>query len=114
MAGLTVFTPSAVFMYLGFIVMQVTAVMLLPKSEGFTNMVYTIPLLALFIVSMGMLAQLIHKGLPLGVALPVASAIVPLVIIVLGILLYQESHSLPKLALLCSACVMVGFASAMR
>lgn len=114
MASLAAITPGAALMYVAFIAMQVTSIMLLPKSEGFTNMVYTIPLLLLFITSMGMLAQLIHKGLPLGVALPVAAAVVPLVIIILGIVLYQESHSLPKLTLLCTACVMVGFASAMR
>lgn len=114
MSSPATFSPLAAIMYIAFLFMQVTAVTLMPKTAGFTNPPWTGAVLVLFTGSMWILASLIHRGLPLGIALPLSSAIVPLAIIFMGILFNGEVHTLPKLFLLCLACAMVGAAGLMK
>ncbi|PNQ03963.1 hypothetical protein A8G00_08710 [Sphingobium sp. SA916] len=97
-----------------FVIMQITALSLLPRTAGFTNIGWTVPVVCLYGLSGWTLSFIVHKGLPLGVAIPIASAVVPLVTIGMGIFLNQESHSPVKLLLLCSACVLAGIASCMK
>jgi hypothetical protein len=49
----------------------------------------------------------------LGLLIPAMSALVPLASIVVGVLVYHESTSVPRIALLVVACGLIGFASAL-
>jgi small multidrug resistance pump len=94
------------------IIFQVTALLLMPLSRGFTAWLPTAGCLALFAVGLGLLARLAHSGIELGTLIPLSSASVPLATMILAIFLYGESPSPLKVALLLGACALIGVASA--
>lgn len=93
------------------LVFQLAALSLLPKTQGFTNIVYTVVFMTLYTIAFAAMARLIQSGANLSVVLPLFSAVVPLVTVALGIFIYGESASLQKVAMLVVACVLVGLAS---
>lgn len=93
------------------VILQVSALLLMPATKGFTSPVPTIALIVLFSAGLGLLARLAHGGVELGVLVPLASAVVPLTTAVLAILIYGESASPAKLGLLLVACTLIGMAS---
>jgi small multidrug resistance pump len=93
------------------VVSQLIAVSLLPKTEGYTRIGYSLASLALFAFSFAAMARLIKNGTALGILLPALSATIPLVTVVIGIVLYGESASVPKIVLLVIACGLIGVAS---
>ena len=90
---------------------QLAAIALLPRTNGFTQLVPTLLCCALFVIGIGALARLAHAGVELGLLIPMMSAVIPLVTIVIGVVFYGESTSPIKLALLGLSCVLVGIAA---
>ncbi len=102
---------SAVGLFLLAVIAQTIGLAFLPKTQGFTHFGYTITLLGMFAITLGALAQLIHRGFNLSVLIPLMSAVGPLSAIVIGVLLYGESAQPQKIMLLVAACGLIGFAS---
>jgi quaternary ammonium compound-resistance protein SugE len=90
---------------------QIIAIGLLPRTGGFSHPVPTIGCIVAFIFSFWMVACLLHAGASLGVLVPLMSALVPLGAMLVGIAVYGETSSLPKILALVAACVLVGLAS---
>lgn len=102
---------TAILTFLLSILFQVSALLLLPPSRGFSAWLPTLGCLALFAVGLGLLARLAHSGVELGILIPLSSASVPLATTFLAILLYGESASPIKIGLLLIACMLIGIAS---
>ena len=100
-------------MFVASIVFQLFGLILLPLTKGFTEPMPTVGAALGFEVGIGLLARLIHSGINLSVLIPLLAATVPLATIAFGVLVYGESASLLKITMLVSACILIGFASAM-
>ena len=90
---------------------QWIAVALLPHTEGFTRPIPTIGCSACFVFSAWAIARLTKSGADVSIVIPLIAAIIPLGAIPIGVLLYGEPASLLRIALLISACALVGVAS---
>jgi multidrug transporter EmrE-like cation transporter len=91
--------------------LQLTAVALLPRTKGFTAPLQTLECLAVFAISLWMIARLIHNGATLGILVPLLNATIPMGAVAIGVLLYGESASPLKAAMLVIACTLIGLAS---
>ena len=103
---------ATVSIFLFSILAQIAGISLIPKTEGFTKPLVTAACCALFVLGVGALARLSHRGVELGILIPIMAATIPLLTIVMGIVLYQESASPLKLSLLGAACMLIGVAAA--
>jgi quaternary ammonium compound-resistance protein SugE len=90
---------------------QVTAIGLLPRTQGFTNAAYTIGCIASFSFSLWLIARILQSGVNLGILVPLMSAVAPLGGVLVAILIYGEHASLPKVVALVIACGLIGLAS---
>jgi hypothetical protein len=57
---------------------------------------------------------MIHAGLPLSLLIPIVAATVPLATIFVGITFFKEVASITKILVLCTACILIGIASALE
>lgn len=101
---------TTVLTFLISIVFQVTAVLLLPSTRGFTNPLTSVLCVASFGVALWMLARIIHSGVDLGLLIPISAAAVPLATVIAGILIFREPSSAMRVLLLLAACGLVGVA----
>jgi multidrug transporter EmrE-like cation transporter len=90
---------------------QVTAIGLLPRTQGFTNAAYTIGCIAFFSLSLWLIARILQSGVNLGILVPLMSAVAPLGGVLVAILIYGEHASPPKIVALVIACGLIGLAS---
>ena len=67
---------------------------------------------ALFVCGIWMIARMYQSGAKLGIMSPLLAAVIPLGVIAIGILLYNESVSPLRVGLLVGACAMIGAAAA--
>jgi multidrug transporter EmrE-like cation transporter len=104
-------TPSLLLSFSAMIALQLGGVILLPRTEGFTNLGATAALLALFAISYWLLARIVHSGANIGIMIPIMSTIIPLATVAIGVLVYGESASVVRITLLVTACILVGVAS---
>lgn len=95
------------------IAFQVTAILLLPSTRGFTNVGPSVLCVALFAVALWMLARITNSGVNLGLLIPISAACVPLGTMFAAIVLYHEPGNPLRVALLVGACAIVGVASRM-
>ncbi len=86
----------------------------MPKSNGFIDLDWTIVCLAVYSFSFWLMALMIRLGIPLSSLVPLTAAIVPLALIGVGVFFFGESASWAKIAMLVSACLLVGLASNFR
>ena len=93
------------------IVMQVTGVFLLPRTDGFTKPTSTAAVLVIFGLSYWLMARIIHSGANLGILIPFMGVAIPVATVVIGILVYHESASPVRVSLLLAAAIMIGVAS---
>ena len=93
---------------------QVAATSLPPRTDGFTNLYWTAACLVIFAISYWCLAQMIDRGMPLSLLIPILAAVVPLAMIAVGVIIYKEAASGMKIMLLRLACGTIGVTSAMR
>jgi multidrug transporter EmrE-like cation transporter len=91
--------------------LQVFTLILLPMTQGFTRPIPAIVLIVAMSGSMWCMARMIASGVGLGILFPIIAAAVPLAAIAVGTLLLGEVASVPKIALLVTACTLICFAS---
>jgi small multidrug resistance pump len=91
---------------------QLLAMVLLPRTRGFTVPLPTFGCAALFVCGIWMIARMYQSGAKLGIMSPLLAAVIPLGVIAIGILLYNESVSPLRVGLLVGACAMIGAAAA--
>lgn len=58
--------------------------------------------------------RMLYKGVALSFLIPLGSAVIPLVVSMLGIFVYEESISALKITLLIVACALIGIAGKMK
>jgi multidrug transporter EmrE-like cation transporter len=104
-------TPVLFGKVMALLVLQVTGIVLLPRTKGFTKFGMTLSVLAIFGVSFWLMARIIHGGANLGILVPFMGAANPLATVVFGILVYGESASPLRVTLLVLACISAGVAS---
>lgn len=107
-------TLNTVATFLVSIALQVFALSLLPASEGFTRFWPTAALIVTFVTGIGLTARLSASGLPVSILIPIATAIIPLALIAVGVTFLGEQASPLRIFLLIVACVLVGVASSVR
>jgi multidrug transporter EmrE-like cation transporter len=90
---------------------QLLGTAMLPLTQGLTRPVPTLVGALGFLIGTGLMARLVNSGVNLSVLVPLVSAAVPLASIAMGVLLFGDTPSVPKLALLLAACGLIGFAS---
>jgi multidrug transporter EmrE-like cation transporter len=105
------FSWNVIVTFLVIVVCQLIGAGFLPKTEGFTKIGYTLVSLSMFAIASAAMARLIRSGIELGILIPALSATVPMFTIGIGILLYGESASVPRVSMLIVACLLVGLAS---
>jgi multidrug transporter EmrE-like cation transporter len=104
-------TPGLIVSFAALILLQLAGVTLLPRTQGFSNLGVTAAMLVIFAVSYWLMARIIQSGANLGILIPIMSTIIPLATVAIGVVLYGESASVVRIALLTSACILVGVAS---
>jgi small multidrug resistance pump len=102
-------TTTAIFV--ASIVFQVLALGRLPMTQGFTNVAQTLVCLLVFSIGIGLLARIIVSGVPLSILIPLSAAAVPLALVIVGMVVYQEPASPARFGLLVLACGIIGVAS---
>lgn len=105
------FPAVTILLLLSSVACQVTGLVLLPLTRGFTAPIATLGSSAAFVIGLGLLARMSHDGVDIGVIVPLTSTLIPLCVIAVGALLYGESASLMKIGLLIVACGLIGLAS---
>jgi multidrug transporter EmrE-like cation transporter len=93
------------------LVSQIIGVALLPKTQGYTHIGWSLPQLSMFAISFAAMARLIRNGVDLGILIPLLSTVMPLASVAIGILAYGESASPKRVAMLAVACLLVGLAA---
>ena len=91
---------------------QLLAMVLLPRTRGFTVPLPTIGCAALFVCGIWMIARMYQSGAKLGIMSPLLAAVIPLGVIAIGVLLYHESASPLRVGMLVAACALIGAAAA--
>jgi multidrug transporter EmrE-like cation transporter len=109
---MTALPPKTIALFVASVAFQVLAMMLLPRTRGFTEPLTTFGCAALFVAGIGMVARLYHGGAKLGIISPLLAAIIPLAVIAVGIFMYGESTSPLRVVLLVVACALIGSAAA--
>ncbi len=89
---------------------QVTGILLLPASKGFSNPLPAAGVVASFGVALWMLARITSSGVNLGLLIPISAACVPLCTMAAGVVFFGEPGNPLRVALLAAACVMIGVA----
>jgi multidrug transporter EmrE-like cation transporter len=105
------FTGRAAALFAAAVAAQVVSVSVLPRTAGFTRLLYTLACLIAFDLSLWICARLSMDGVTLGVLIPAMSALVPLASIFLGLAVYHESASPLRIALLLTASCLIGAAA---
>lgn len=104
-------SPMALFVFIASVACQVAAVGLLPATKGFTAPLPTVASAAGIVLGIGAMARLLNMGVNLSVLVPLLSAVVPLCGVAIGILLYGDSASIVKIALLVTSCGFIALAA---
>lgn len=107
-------TPTVIGTFVASVALQVLALSLLPRSEGFTRPLPTLILIVAFIAGIWLMARLTASGVPISILTPITAAVVPLGVVAVGVLVYGEPASLLRVAVLVVACVLIGIAGSIR
>jgi multidrug transporter EmrE-like cation transporter len=99
-------------LFVASVIFQLLAMVLLPRTRGFTVALPTLGCAALFVCGIWMIARMYQSGAKLGIMSPLLAAIIPLGVIAIGVLLYHESASPLRVAMLIGACALIGAAAA--
>lgn len=105
--------PS-VLIFTGSILIQILGVSLWPLTNGFTELLPTLACVLAQLTGNFMFCRLLYKGVPLSFLIPLGSAIMPLVVSTIGVLVYGESVSVLKIVLLVIACSLIALSGRMR
>jgi hypothetical protein len=99
-------------LFLASVGFQLLAMVLLPRTRGFTVPLPTAGCATLFVCGIWMIARMYVSGAKLGIMSPLLAAVIPLGVIAIGVMLYQESASPLRITLLVAACGLIGAAAA--
>lgn len=105
--------PS-VLIFTGSILIQILGVSLWPLTNGFTELLPTLACVLAQLTGNFMFCRLLYKGVPLSFLIPLGSAIMPLVVSTIGVLVYGESVSVLKIVLLVIACSLIALSGRMK
>lgn len=114
MGGTSGLTVGNIALFVFMVVTQILAVSLLPRTAGFTSLQWTAACLGVYAISLGSLARILHMGVPLGLMIPIMSALIPLATIAIGVMVYGEAAPPLRILLLCGACGLIAVASTVR
>ncbi|MGE4431554.1 MAG: SMR family transporter [Sphingobium sp.] len=101
----------AVLLFLSLIATQIAAVSMLPRTDGFTSLRWTVACLGTYALSFWIMSTILREGQPLGLLVPLMSAVIPIATIIIGALLYNEPASMLRIGLLVLACMLVALAT---
>ncbi|QKS00595.1 hypothetical protein F9288_13915 [Sphingomonas sp. CL5.1] len=101
---------GVVGMVIGSLVFQLVGIFLLPMTRGFTDPLPTLGSALGFLIGIGFLARLSTSGMNISILIPLISALNPLGALVIGVLVYGDSAPFAKIAMLVTACVLIGVA----
>ena len=106
-----ILSPRIYAMFFASVGFQILAVILLPRTRGFTQLFPTLVCSALFVAGIWMIARMYQSGAKLGVLSPLLAAVIPLGVILVSILVYHESASPMRVGLLVLASGLIGAAA---
>jgi small multidrug resistance pump len=98
-------------MFFASVAFQLAAMVILPRTRGFTAPWPTLACAVLFVCGIGTIARMYQSGAKLGIMSPLLAAVIPLGVIAIGVLMYHESASPMRIALLLAACGLIGAAA---
>jgi len=104
-------SPGVLILFALAVLSQITAVGLMPRTAGFTELVPTLACASCFVLSVGLLARILATGVNLSILVPLMSAVTPLATVAIGLFVYGEPTSATKVGLLFGACALIGAAS---
>lgn len=104
-------STTSISLYIFIMITQVLAISLLPRTAGFTSLFWTASVILTYTLSLWAISYILHNGMPISAMIPAMSAVVPLATVVVGVVFYKEAASVPRIALLCSACGLIGLAN---
>ncbi|WP_221794505.1 hypothetical protein [Aquisediminimonas sediminicola] len=110
-AGISV---KVIAFFIFIVITQIAGSSMLAKTDGFRVPVWTAACLVTYFFSFWAMADVIRQGVPLSLLIPLMAAIVPLVVISIGVFVFGEAASFTKIAVLSAACIAVGLASGMK
>lgn len=93
------------------VVTQVIGASMLAKTIGFRDPAWTAACLAVYAVSLFLLAETIRQGMALSLLMPILAALVPLATIAVAVTFLGEQASWMRLGLLSFSCVLIGVAA---
>jgi multidrug transporter EmrE-like cation transporter len=105
-------SPKVVAMVAAVVITQVAGASLLVKTVGFRDPMWTVACLAIYAVSLFLLADTIRQGMALSLIMPILAALVPLATIAVAVVLFREQASWLRLGMLSASCVLIGVAAA--
>ncbi|MBS0379909.1 MAG: hypothetical protein JSS29_15625 [Proteobacteria bacterium] len=105
-------SARVVTLFVASVFFQLAAMWVLPRTRGFTVLLPTALCAALFVCGIWMVARLYATGAKIGILSPLLAAVIPLGVIAIGILVYHESASPLRVAMLVGACALIGAAAA--
>jgi multidrug transporter EmrE-like cation transporter len=108
---MTSLSGTVVVTFIISVIAQLTGAGLLPKTQGFTHFGYSLASLTMIGIGAAAMARLIRSGIGLSILVPTVSTVIPLVSILIGVVAYGETVSLPRVSLLIVACGVIGLAS---
>ncbi len=108
---LTQISPKVVGMIALVVLTQVAGASLLAKTAGFRDPMWTLACLAIYAVSLFLLAETIRQGMALSLIMPILAALVPLATIAVAVMVLGEHASWLRLGLLSASCVLIGVAA---
>ncbi len=111
MASLTTIPGINIILFAMICLTQIAGGAILPKTNGFTDPAWVAACLAVYTLSFWLMAAMIKLGMPLSSLVPLMSAIIPLCLIAVGVFVFGEQASLPKIGLLMAACGLIGVAA---
>jgi len=91
---------------------QIAGVNMLIKTTGFRDPLWTLACLAVYAVSLFLLAETLRQGMALSLLMPILAALVPLASIIIAVVVFRENASGMRLGLLSLACALIGLAAA--
>lgn len=86
----------------------------LPLTTGYTKFWPTLASILTLLLGSLLFCRMLYKGVALSFLIPLGSAVMPLVVSMLGIFVYGESVSVLKIMLLVVACALIGIAGKMK
>jgi multidrug transporter EmrE-like cation transporter len=103
-------SPSLLLLITGSMISQLIGIFLMPLTKGLTEPLPTLGAAIAFLVGLGLMARMSGLGMNLSVLIPLNAALVPLGAVAIGVMVYGDSASMSKIAMLVAACGLVGLA----